>query len=226
MIGDVVTVAVVFIAAEIVLRLEINEAWSLVLLPAVPMIVRRIPKRYRLVNILKQSIPILFMCTVFGVLAGIFLHWQYDRFYLVPGLLILVPQIIAKAGSIGGIFGARFSSGLHLGYLRPYRLNKYVTKNFIGAIALAAVIAPIVTLITHFGAKLFNIPMVPFMPLLFINIFAILAITFMVFILDYATASFSYKIKIDPSNSVIPVVTSLGDIIGTVILVIAIALFV
>ena len=91
---------------------------------------------------------------------------------------------------------------------------------------LAALIAPIVTLITHFGAQLFNIPMVPFMPLLFINIFAILAITFMVFLLDYATASFSYKIRIDPSNSVIPIVTSLGDIIGTVILVLAIALFV
>jgi mgtE-like transporter len=226
MIGDVVTVAVVFIAAEVVLRLKIDDAWSLLLLPALPMIVRRIPKRYRLVNILKQSIPILFLCTVFGVLAGIFLHWQYDRFYLVPGLLILVPQIIAKAGSIGGIFGARFSSGLHLGYLRPYRLNNYVTKNFIGAIALAVLIAPIVTLITHFGAQLFNIPMVPFMPLLFINIFAILAITFMVFILDYATASFSYEIRIDPSNSVIPIVTSLGDIIGTVILILAIALFV
>lgn len=226
MIGDVVTVAVVFIAAEAVLRLKVDDAWSLLLLPAVPMMVRSIPKRYRLVNILKQSIPILFLCTVFGVLAGIFLHWQYDRFYLVPGLLILVPQIIAKAGSIGGIFGARFSSGLHLGYLRPYRLNDYVTKNFIGAIALAALIAPIVTLITYFGAQLLNIPMIQFIPLLLINIFAILIITFVVFILDYTTASFSYNIRIDPSNSVIPIVTSLGDIIGTVILVLAIVLFV
>lgn len=226
MIGDVVTVAVVFIAADVVLRLKIDDAWSLLLLPAVPMIIRRIPKRYRLPNILKQSIPILFLCTVFGVLAGIFLHWQYEKFFLIPGLLILVPQIIAKAGSIGGIFGARFSSGLHLGYLRPYRLNKYVTKNFIGAIALAVLIAPIVTLITHFGAQLFNIPMIPFMPLLFINVFAILIITFVVFVLDYATASLSYKIRIDPSNSVIPIVTSLGDIIGTVVLILAIAMFV
>lgn len=226
MIGDVVTVAVVFIAADVVLRLKIDDAWSLLLLPAVPMIIRRVPKRYRLPNILKQSIPILFLCTVFGVLAGIILHWQYEKFYLVPGLLILVPQIIAKAGSIGGIFGARFSSGLHLGYLRPYRMNNYVTKNFIGAMALAALIAPIVTLITKFGAELFNIPMIPFMPLLFINVFAILIITLMVFVLDYVTASLSYKIRIDPSNSVIPLVTSLGDIIGTVVLILAIAMFV
>ena len=105
-------------------------------------------------------------------------------------------------------------------------MNNYVTKNFIGAIALAALIAPIVTLITKFGAELFNIPMIPFMPLLLINVFAILIITLMVFVLDYVTASLSYKIRIDPSNSVIPLVTSLGDIIGTVVLILAIAMFV
>lgn len=225
MVGDVITVAVVFIAADIVLRLKIDDAWSLLMLPALPLIIRRIPARYRLLNILKQSIPILFLCTVLGVLAGIYLHWQYEKFYLIPGLLILVPQIIAKAGSIGGIFGARFSSGLHLGFLKPYRMNDYVIKNSIGAIALAVVIAPIVTVITKFGADLFGIPLVPFMPLLFINIFAILVITVIVFVLDFITASFSYKIRVDPSNSVIPMVTSLGDIIGTVVLVLAISMF-
>ena len=225
MVGDVITVAVVFIAADIVLRLKIDEAWSLLLLPVVPMIIRRIPSRYKLLNILKQSIPILFVCTMLGVLAGIYLHWQYEKFYLVPGLLILVPQIIAKAGSIGGIFGARFSSGLHLGYLEPYRLNKYVIKNFIGAIALALVISPLVTLITKFGADLFRIAIVPILPLFFIIFFAIVAITLIVFFLDFFTASLSYKIRVDPSNSVIPFVTSLGDIVGTVILVLAITMF-
>jgi len=225
MVGDVITVAVVFVAADIVLRFKIDEAWSLLLLPVVPVILRRIPSRYRLLSILKQSIPVLFLCTMLGVLAGIYLHWQYGRFFLIPGLLILVPQIIAKAGSIGGIFGARFSSGLHLGYLRPYRINDYVIKNFIGAVTLATVIAPIVTVITKFGADLFRIPIVPFVPLLFINVFAILVITLIVFILDFVTASLSYKIRIDPSNSVIPFVTSMGDIIGTVVLVLAISMF-
>ncbi len=225
MVGDIITVAVVFIAADIVLRFKIDEAWSLLFLPVVPMIIRRMPSRYKLLNILKQSIPILFVCTMLGVMAGIYLHWQYEKFYLVPGLLILVPQIIAKAGSIGGIFGARFSSGLHLGYLRPYRVNNYVIKNFIGAIALALVISPLVTLITKFGADLFSIPIVPIVPLFFINLFAILTITLIVFLLDFVTASLSYKIRIDPSNSVIPFVTSLGDIIGTVILVLAISMF-
>ncbi|UCG30448.1 MAG: magnesium transporter, partial [candidate division WOR-3 bacterium] len=225
MVGDVITVAVVFLAADVVLRLKIDEAWSLLMLPVVPMIIRRIPSRYKLLNILKQSIPVLFVCTMLGVLAGIYLHWQYEKFYLVPGLLILIPQIIAKAGSIGGIFGARFSSGLHLGYLKPYRMNNYVVKNFIGAISLALLISPLVTLITKFGADLFGIPIVPLVPLFFINLFAILAITLIVFFLDFFTASLSYKVRVDPSNSVIPFVTSLGDIVGTVILVLAISMF-
>jgi mgtE-like transporter len=216
---------VVFIAADIVLRFKIDEAWSLLMLPVVPLIIRRIPTRYKLLNILKQSIPILFLCTVLGVLAGIYLHWQYEKFFLIPGLLILVPQIIAKAGSIGGIFGARFASGLHLGYLKPYRMNDYVIKNSLGAIALAIVIGPIVTVITKFGADIFGIPIVPFLPLLFINVSAILVITVIVFVLDFVTASLSYRIRIDPSNSVIPIVTSLGDIIGTVVLVLAISMF-
>ncbi len=225
MVGDVITVAVVFIAADVVSRLEIGSAWTLLLLPVIAMAARRVPVRYRLLSILKQSIPILILCTMLGVLAGIYLHWQYEKFYLIPGLLILVPQIIAKAGSIGGIFGARFSSALHLGYLKPYSVNDYVVKNFLGGIALAIVIAPIVALITKFGADLFGIPIVPFVPLLLMNIFAIVAITFIIFILDFLTASLSYKVRIDPSNAVIPLVTSLGDIIGTVILVLAISMF-
>ena len=56
MVGDVITVAVVFIAADIVLRFKIDDAWSLLMLPALPLIIRRIPARYRLLNILKQSI--------------------------------------------------------------------------------------------------------------------------------------------------------------------------
>ncbi|UCD19375.1 MAG: magnesium transporter [candidate division WOR-3 bacterium] len=225
MVGDVITVAVVFIAADVVSRLEIGSAWTLLLLPVIAMAARRVPVRYRLLSILKQSIPILIICTMLGVLAGIYLHWQYEKFYLIPGLLILVPQIIAKAGSIGGIFGARFSSALHLGYLKPYRVNDYVVKNFLGGIALAMVISPIVALITKFGADLFGIPIVPFVPLLLMNIFAIVAITFIIFILDFLTASLSYNVRIDPSNAVIPLVTSLGDIIGTVILVLAISMF-
>ncbi|UCF71211.1 MAG: magnesium transporter [candidate division WOR-3 bacterium] len=225
MVGDVITVAVVFIAADVVSRLEIGNAWILLLLPVIAMAARRVPVRYRLLSILKQSIPILIICTMLGVLAGIYLHWQYEKFYLIPGLLILVPQIIAKAGSIGGIFGARFSSALHLGYLKPYRVNDYVVKNFLGGIALAMVIAPIVAMITKFGADLFGIPIVPFVPLLLMNIFAIVAITFIIFILDFLTASLSYKVRIDPSNAVIPLVTSLGDIVGTVILVLAIGIF-
>jgi mgtE-like transporter len=225
MVGDVITVGVVFIAADVVSRLEIGDAWALVLLPVIALAARRIPARYRLLSILKQSIPILFVCTILGVLAGIYLHWQYQKFYLIPGLLILVPQIIAKAGSIGGIFGARFSSALHLGYLRPYRINDYIVKNFLGGVALAIIIGPIVAVITKVGADLLRIPIVPFIPLLLINIFAILTITLIIFILDFLTASLSYKVRIDPSNAVIPLVTSLGDIIGTVILVLAISMF-
>jgi len=173
-----------------------------------------------------QSLPVLVLCTIFGVFAGVYLHWQYEKFFLIPGLLILIPQIIAKAGSIGGIFGARFSTGLHLGFLKPFRVNDYVMKNFLGGLALAVLISPIVALITKFGADLFRIALVPFIPLLSINFFAIILITLIVFVLDFVTASFSYSIRLDPSNSVIPLVTSLGDIIGTVILVLAIALFI
>jgi mgtE-like transporter len=226
MIGDVITVFVVFVAADIVLSFKIDDSWAFMLLPFIPLIVRRLPSRYRMWEIFKQSIPVLLVCTVFGVIAGIYLHWQHEKFFLIPGLLILVPQIIAKAGSIGGIFGARFATGLHLGYLKPFRINSYVTKNFLGGIALAFLISPIVALITKFGADIFGIEILPFVPLLLINYFAIMLITFIVFILDFFTASFSYSIRLDPSNAVIPLVTSLGDIIGTVILVLAISIFV
>ena len=224
MAGDIITVFMIFFAADIVGRLNLDQSNSLLLLPFIPLLAKHFPGRYKMLQIFKQSIPILFLCTLLGVLAGIYLHWQSARFLVVPGLLILIPQIIAKAGSIGGIFGARFSSALHLGLLKPYRFNRYVIKNFLGALALAVLISPVVALITKIGADLMKIPIISFLPLLLINLFAIFSITLIVFIIDFLTASFSYKINVDPSNSVIPFVTSLGDIIGTVILVLAIVI--
>jgi mgtE-like transporter len=226
MVGDVITVFVVFLAADIVSRFKVDDSWAFLLIPAIPLIIKKLPPRYRLIEIVKQSVPVLFLCTIFGIIAGVYLHWHYEKTFVIAGLLILIPQIIAKAGSIGGIFGARFATGLHIGYLKPFQINNYVVKNFIGGIILACIISPVVAVITKLGADLFRIPIIPFMPLFLINLFAILFIFLIVFMLDFVTASVSYSIRLDPSNSVIPVVTSLGDIIGTIILVLAISIFI
>ena len=91
------------------------------------------PLRYRFNCIVKQSIGVLYLCGILGVFSGLILHYKEKALLLIPGLLILVPQVIAKSGSIGGIFGARFSSGMHLGFISPFRINRYLLDHLLAA---------------------------------------------------------------------------------------------
>ncbi len=139
--------------------------------------------------------------------------------------MILVPQVIAKSGSIGGIFGARFSSGMHLGFISPFRINRYLLDHLLAAAGFWIAISPVAAFVTYIGALVTGVAIPSLITLLYISGFTLFVIVFSSFVLDFILASLSYRIGMDPSNVVIPLITSLGDIIGIFTLMYAISLF-
>jgi mgtE-like transporter len=242
MLGDVVSILALFVASLLVRRIPFEENWFLTISVFSLFVLARVkgktakkrkrrrkrdsfPLRYRFKSIMKQSIGVLYLCGVLGVFSGLILHYREKGLLLIPGLLILVPQVIAKSGSIGGIFGARFSSGMHLGFFRPFRINKHLLDHGIAAIGFWIAITPVAAVVTYFGAVVTNVAIPPLLTLLYISGFTLFVIVLTSFVLDFLIASFSYRIGVDPSNVVIPLITSLGDIIGVFTLMFAISLF-
>jgi mgtE-like transporter len=242
MLGDVVSVTALFVASMFVRRIPFEENWFLTLSVLSLFVLARVkgrtkkgrkrkkrretfPLRYRFKSILKQSIGVLYLCGILGVLSGLILHYREKGLLLIPGLLILVPQVIAKSGSIGGIFGARFSSGMHLGFFRPFNINKHLLNHGLAAIGFWIAISPVAALVTYIGALVTHVAIPSLLTLFYISGFTLFVIVLTSFILDFLIASFSYRIGVDPSNIVIPLITSLGDIIGVFTLMYAISLF-
>jgi mgtE-like transporter len=241
MLGDVVSIVALFAASMLVCRIPFEENWFLTLgLFSLFMLARAkgkkrkkrrrrrrdsFPLRYRFKSIMKQSIGVLYLCGILGILSGMILHQKEKGLLLIPGLLILVPQVIAKSGSIGGIFGARFSSGMHLGFFKPFRINTHLLNHGIAAIGFWVAITPVAAIVTYLGALVTNVAIPPLLTLLYISGFTLFVIVLTSFVLDFLIASFSYRVGVDPSNVVIPLITSLGDIIGVFTLMFAISLF-
>ncbi len=241
MLGDVVSILSIFAASLIVIRIPFEESWFLSLSMLSLFVLARVkekrrrkrkkrkkdsfPLRYRFKSIVKQSIGVLYLCGILGVFSGLILHNKEKGLLLIPGLLILVPQVIAKSGSIGGIFGARFSSGMHLGFFKPFKINRYLLDHLLAAAGFWIAISPFAALVTYIGALVIGAAIPSLLPLLYITGFTLFVIVFSSIVLDFILASFSYKIGLDPSNIVIPLITSLGDIIGVFTLMYAISLF-
>ncbi len=241
MLGDVISILAIFGASILVQRIHFEESWfltlsvfSILLATNAARSKRRrkrrkrreaFPLRYRFKVIVKQSIGVLYLCGFLGIFSGFILHYKEKSLLVVPGLLILVPQVIAKSGSIGGIFGARFSSGMHLGFFRPFKINKYLVDHFWAAIGFWIAISPVAALVTYIGAIVTGVAIPSLLTLLLITGFTLFVIVFSSFTLDFLLASFSYRVGLDPSNIVIPLITSFGDIIGIFTLMYAIFLF-
>ncbi|MDO5832601.1 MAG: magnesium transporter, partial [Methanobrevibacter sp.] len=66
-------------------------------------------------TILKQSTPILLLCSFLGGSAGGILNSSVETLLTNPSLLTLIPLFSGESGSLISILGARLSSGLHSG---------------------------------------------------------------------------------------------------------------
>ncbi len=172
-------------------------------------------------TITKASLPVLLGALVIGILTGQILVTFQDRLLAVPILLALVPAVNGIGGNVGSILGARVASGLHLGGQwsnggRGFRRDltasvilTIVSFSFLGAIAF--VLAPVtgVDAPIHPGA------------LVLTTLLAGIGLIVVMAILVIIVGMLSHRYGWDPDNVVVPVLTTAGDTLGIVFLLLA-----
>ncbi len=235
-IGDIITVSAILISTILVMKLLPIKPVILVLLAVLPFVSgfakknkrrrNKLPKRYRYFPIIKQSLPILIFCFAIGITSGIFLQNARKIFLIYPALLALIPQVVAQGGSIGGIVGSRVSTALYLGNAQPFKLGREVRKNFTAGIIMGLVVASLVgiaSLIIIYITKVNAPPLTQTFLVAFLSLFILSTLMSVIAIF---ISFFSFKIGMDPSNVVIPVITSIGDITGIIVLLAMIKVFI
>jgi mgtE-like transporter len=221
-IGDIVTITAIYISAMLAMKLKnIFPIASIAVIIFFIMGARRkntFPKRYHYLPILMQSTPVLLICIMIGITSGIFLQNAEKTFELFAILLSLVPQVIAQGGAIGGIVGSRVSTALYLGTAKPFIWNKEVIRNFASGSIMGVIVGPFIALITLLAALITHTPLVSVTKIFLLSFISLLSLSLLTSIIAIYIAFISFKLKLDPSNIVIPIITSLGDITGVLIL--------
>ena len=172
----------------------------------------------------REGAPALLGSAVGGLFAGVVLGGMRAEFQAVPGLLVLVPALLATRGNVYGSLGARVATALHQGFVEPSlterddRLEAAVAAaigNGLVASAFAAVLA-FIALRALGGAPA---------PLWMLVSVALLAgiLSGIVLSLVVLTVVFTgYRHGYNPDTLVGPVVTTAGDVFGVAFLLLAV----
>lgn len=167
-------------------------------------------------RIIKETLPILLLTSIGGITAGVFLENVKEGIIMkVPGLLILLPAILGNRGNIAGTLGSRISSGLHLGLIpSDLRINKPLTENLGAALFLNTIISLTLGIVAYLAYNLVGFPgQASILELTLISLIAGSAAGAILAVLTVLTAIFTYSRGLDPDNILIPLVSTVGDII-------------
>lgn len=174
---------------------------------------------YSMKSILRQSLPVLLVAGALSITAGLVLHNNSEMLFALPGILAIIPAFNNMGGSVTAVLSCRLSSALHMGLIRPkIRRTKTLQRNVIATLIIAVFSFLALGFIAgsfNFMIGLESIGLISFMILVLASGFlTVLILLTLSVILSYIT----YSRGIDPDNMVIPVLTSVGDLVGVMFL--------
>jgi len=177
-------------------------------------------------TILRQSTPVLLLCSLLGGTAGSILNSSVETLLTNPSLLTLLPLFSGESGSLISILGARLSSGLHSGLVEPLKRPQGNTlSNFAVCYILAIVVFPLIGILAEGSSMFFKTTGVGFHRIIPISTLSgLILVSVMIFVVYYVS-TISYNRNLDPDNIVIPISTSITDSISSLIL-ISVSLFI
>jgi mgtE-like transporter len=233
-IGDLIGIIVLFLTAYSLLALkhfDTNLADSIVNLLFIVMsgaliIALYYSRKFEVSRtIMYQMATILVVGLVIQFFSGIFLETRVETFASQAALLIMIPPLIANGGNLGGIFSARLSTAVYLGEVdKAGGLSSRAKRELLTITILAFMTFPVVGLATHVLAILSDKSSPGLLVLIGLSLFVGIMILPVVGIAAYILMKISFRTGLDPDNVVIPILTSVIDLVGIVLLIIGIVI--
>jgi mgtE-like transporter len=164
-------------------------------------------------EVVKQSLPLLIICGLGSIFTGSFLSAMIEIFKQIPGLIVVIPAVIALRGNINTALGSRLGSAYHLGIIdAEYMWNKELKQNIMGSLVLSFLLSFLIGIIAYVSSVLLQIYPDP---IILISI-VVLAGSASGIILAFLTILIIYIVfrrGYDPDNITGPALATFGDII-------------
>ena len=178
---------------------------------------------YTVNGIIQRGLPVLVITCIMGILVGQILNSREESLISMPAILILIPSLIKIGGDTGSMLGARLSSAFHMGLGDNLRRNPVVHNSVIAASIVGFVSSISVSILVFLASNFLGFGM-SFLTLLEISLIAVIIELSVVYSATVAIAFASHRFGIDPDDTVIPFIASLGDLVGVTGILIALHL--
>ncbi len=226
--GDLVTIPSLYVATFVVGIPYVTPILSVILvLVCVGSLIMALFSGLNIMHrVLLESLPILSLAGLVGVLAGVTIENRIEHLIALPALLVLIPPFLENSGALGGILSARLASKLHLGLINPHRIPEPETWWDFGTIYIFG--GPVFTLVglnSHLVSRLVGLGSPGLLEMVGISLVAGLMATTWAILVAYYTAVGTFRFGLDPDNHGIPVVTSAMDLLGVFSLIFTLGLF-
>ena len=177
-------------------------------------------------RIVHESLPILLVAGTVSLVAGVTISGKLDTFLALPALLVLVTPFLEDTGALGAILASRLSTKLHLGIIEPRAKPQRAARRDFLIIGLLAI--PVFTFLA-LSADLVSIVLGLESPgaLRMVGITltgGLIAVSAASLVAYYGSVA-TYRLGLDPDNHAIPILTSSMDLVGSLALILAMALF-
>ena len=222
--GDMITLPALFIAIILIGNESSNFHNILFILFAIlavlNILVTIISKLDIMKRIIYESIPVLLLAGVMSTAAGIIINSKLEGFLALPALLVMVPLFLEKNNALGGILTSRLSSMLHTGLFNPGILpGKEILPNVLLIYIYSIVIFPLVGVMAFAVSVLMKIETPSLVNMVFISTAAGFIAIAVVNVIGYYIAVSAYKLRLDPDNHCIPMMSSIIDAFSAICLV-------
>ena len=239
--GDIVTMPMLFICAWVVVNYGGDHQGAIIILTLLLILATALFLVYifgrkimlgradEARRIISQSTPILLMCLMLDIAAGVIIENKTDMLfegYLV--LIILMPAFLNEGNALSGMLTARLSSMLHLGIVRPSKWpDKNARENFLINYVLAFITYGYIGVIAFVAAMLLGgTGDISFLKVMAIVLISGMIMTLAVNRLSYYAAIAAVRFDLDPDDHSIPITSSSTDLISAAVLISVIILLV
>ena len=164
-------------------------------------------------EMVKQSLPLIIFCGLGAIVAGSTLGLMTDLLKEIPGLIVIIPAIIALRGNISTAFGSRLGSAYHLGVIDADNLwNEELKQNIIGSLMLSFLVSIIIGILAYVSSILMKVYPNP-VKLISIVLIAGIISGIILTLLTISIIYLVFKRGYDPDNITGPALATFGDII-------------
>ncbi len=164
-------------------------------------------------GILRETLPIVLLMAVLEVLAGGFLGTMEHDLERLPGLLAMVPAVLAMRGNISTAMGSRLGTLTRFGLIpRDRLLVPVVGHSIVASLVLGVVLSVAAAGLAHWVTLRIGLESVGFLPLAIIAVVAGLVSGLLMAVVAVVTMRVAFRRGYDLDNVAGPVLMTFSDV--------------